>query len=404
MNLSKGWSWIYDSVFNPIVETNENDFVDLSMITHTQSNTVIYVGYEGDDILTSFIHENLSLITETFLKSQCGFIFQPALKNKSVLVDLELSDSLSYYFPTWAGLGLDIAYNLNAINQKEFYEAVCRLYGLENAESPMFLLVIADHPDKSITYPINANELLGDELNKIIGHIKLHIRKNLPRSENPISFYDPEGVAKRNRESEKKARKRYNAEDKFPEEASRISREVAEQIQTLLKGGQNKALLNIYSILLKQTKLYKPELLKKFNELNNTKTETPLSRLVVDCHYRIWLPDYNNLEIEMTPLPKALYLIFLNHPEGIMLHDLVDHKKEMLSIYGRITNSSSSSEIKKRINDMTDMSNNSVNEKCSRIKEAFITKMDNAIARNYYITGERGEAKKIILNTEFIHF
>ncbi len=43
-----------------------------------------------------------------------------------------------------------------------------------------------------------------------------------------------------------------------------------------------------------------------------------LSRLIVTEDLRIVLPDYQNMEIEMEPLVKAVYLLFLRHPEGIM--------------------------------------------------------------------------------------
>ncbi len=52
------------------------------------------------------------------------------------------------------------------------------------------------------------------------------------------------------------------------------------------------------------------------------------------------------------------------------------------------------------IDDVTDPTRNSINEKCSRIKQAFLREFDDSIARNYYITGERGEAKRILLSRD----
>ena len=54
-----------------------------------------------------------------------------------------------------------------------------------------------------------------------------------------------------------------------------------------------------------------------------------LSRLVVTSDYRILLPDYNDMEIKMEPLVKAVYLLFLRHPEGIMFKSLPDYRKEL---------------------------------------------------------------------------
>ena len=117
---------------------------------------------------------------------------------------------------------------------------------------------------------------------------------------------------------------------------------------------------------------------------------------------RIFLQDYNNMEIKMHPLSKALYLLFLRHPEGIMFSDLPNYRDELLHIYGMVSGRDSIDEIRRSIDDMTDPTRNSINEKCSRIKQAFLREFDDSIARNYYITGGRGEAKKILLPREMV--
>ena len=117
---------------------------------------------------------------------------------------------------------------------------------------------------------------------------------------------------------------------------------------------------------------------------------------------RIFLPDYNNMEIKMHPLSKALYMLFLRHPEGIMFSYLPDYRDELLHLYEMITGRDNRVDIRKSIDDMTDPTRNSINEKCSRIKQAFLREFDDSIARNYYIIGERGEAKKILLPIEMV--
>ncbi len=46
------------------------------------------------------------------------------------------------------------------------------------------------------------------------------------------------------------------------------------------------------------------------------------------------------------------------------------------------------------IEDVTTPLLNSINEKCARIRGAFVGQFDNHIAQHYYIDGLRGEAKK----------
>jgi hypothetical protein len=126
-----------------------------------------------------------------------------------------------------------------------------------------------------------------------------------------------------------------------------------------------------------------------------------LSRIHIQ-YGRIFLPDYNNMEIKMPTLSKAIYMLYLRHPEGIMFSYLPDYRDELLHIYGLISGRDSREDIRKSIDDVTDPTRNSINEKCSRIKQAFLREFDDSIARNYYITGERGEAKIILLPREMV--
>ena len=127
-----------------------------------------------------------------------------------------------------------------------------------------------------------------------------------------------------------------------------------------------------------------------------------LSRLVVTKDFRILLPDYSNMEITISPLPKAVFLLFLKHPEGILFKHLQDYYEELLDIYKQISNRVIESNIESSIRDITDPTNNSINEKCARIREAFLKQFDVAYAKHYYITGKRGEAKKITLPCELV--
>lgn len=129
-----------------------------------------------------------------------------------------------------------------------------------------------------------------------------------------------------------------------------------------------------------------------------------LSRLVITKDFRILLPDYNNKEIKMSPLPKAVFLLFLKHPEGIVFKQLHDYYSELMEIYKQLTNRVVEIGIRKSIRDLTDPTKNSINEKCSRIREAFLKEFDDRFAHHYYITGQYGEPKKIILPRELVEW
>ena len=58
--------------------------------------------------------------------------------------------------------------------------------------------------------------------------------------------------------------------------------------------------------------------------------------------------------------------------------------------------------LEQSIRDVTDPCNNSINEKCARIREAFVQNFDDRLAQNYYVTGKRGEPKRITLDKSMI--
>lgn len=131
-------------------------------------------------------------------------------------------------------------------------------------------------------------------------------------------------------------------------------------------------------------------------------TKPKLSRLVITKDMRIILPDYQMMEIKMEPINKAVYLLFLRHPEGIIFKHLPDYRKELAEIYQMIKPFGLTDRAIRSIEDVTNPCLNSINEKCARIRGAFISQFDESLAQHYYIYGERGEAKKISLSRDLV--
>jgi len=127
-----------------------------------------------------------------------------------------------------------------------------------------------------------------------------------------------------------------------------------------------------------------------------------ISRLIITKDYRIVLPDYQNMEIKMEPIVKAVYLLFLKHPEGIVFKCLPDYREELADIYNKLRPMGLSDRAIQSIEDVTNPLLNSINEKCARIRAAFISEFDDYMAKYYYIDGPRGEAKKIALPRDLV--
>ena len=132
--------------------------------------------------------------------------------------------------------------------------------------------------------------------------------------------------------------------------------------------------------------------------LNIVKGEPKLSRMVVTEVGRIILPDYNEMEIEMRPTAKALYLLYLKYADGIAFKDLPDYKDELMKIYAKVSNLSSGDAQREAVEALVDPFQNTINVTCSRVKEAFVSRFNNDLADYYVISGKRGESKKIKLN------
>lgn len=120
-------------------------------------------------------------------------------------------------------------------------------------------------------------------------------------------------------------------------------------------------------------------------------------QLIVTENYKVVLADGENTEVKMEPLVKAVYLLFLSHPEGIVLKCLSDYRKELTQIYLLLRPTGLTDRVLQSLEDVTNPTLNSINEKCTRIRKAFSGLLPQSIARYYSISGKRGEVKKIDL-------
>lgn len=171
------------------------------------------------------------------------------------------------------------------------------------------------------------------------------------------------------------------ADAAFSEEVTCLMQDVRDKIDRLRQQGVNEMVLR--SLLNPQMRL---------------------SRLHITGNGRILLPGYANQEIKMSPLVKSVYFLFLNHPEGIVFKSLPDYREELHDIYTRLSGRSSNEAVMQSINDVTDPCKNSINEKCARIREAFVREFDERLAKYYYVTGNRGEAKRVVLPEELVEW
>lgn len=198
-------------------------------------------------------------------------------------------------------------------------------------------------------------------------------------------------------------------EEAFEIAAESAAAEIREKLEKKLGHEQPAVVLSLLVQVLEHVRKGYPEMAYEIEDLlkdHFRKSDRPLSLLQLKTahagyDYKILLPDYD-LEIDMPRLPKALYLLFLRHPEGIFLHDLPDFQDELLGIYSKIASISDPDVLSTNISRLVDMTDNSVHVNCARIKKAFLSRMDDRIAHYYYVQGKRGERKRVHLPAEFL--
>ena len=120
-------------------------------------------------------------------------------------------------------------------------------------------------------------------------------------------------------------------------------------------------------------------------ELRSEAAKSKLSRLVITEDYRFVLVDYNK-EVELQPVHKAVYLLFLAHPEGIEFKRLAEYREELTRYYMATAKMMDKEKIIESVDHLINPLDNAINEKCSRIKKVFLELMDEYTASYYIIS------------------
>ena len=154
-----------------------------------------------------------------------------------------------------------------------------------------------------------------------------------------------------------------------PEEIARQIRRLIEQLQI---AGRNDLLLHAIGVPL-------------LEELRIEAAKGKLSRLVITKDYRFILEDYHQ-EVELQPVHKAVYLLFLAHPEGIEFKRLAEYREELARYYMATAKMMDKEKIIEGVDHLVNPLDNAINEKCSRIKKVFLELMDEYRASYYFIS------------------
>ena len=159
--------------------------------------------------------------------------------------------------------------------------------------------------------------------------------------------------------------------ERTPEE---IAAELASSVKELVAAGRKDLLLRAIGAPL-------------LEELRIEAARAKLSRLLITKDYRFFLVDMGNREVELQPVHKAVYLLFLTHPEGIEFKRLGDYREELTRYYMATAKMLDKEKIVDGVDHLVNPLDNAINEKCSRIKKVFLEMMDEYMASYYIISG-----------------
>ncbi|MBO4635128.1 MAG: hypothetical protein J5669_07130 [Bacteroidales bacterium] len=103
-------------------------------------------------------------------------------------------------------------------------------------------------------------------------------------------------------------------------------------------------------------------------------------------------------ELKIRPMAKSVLLLFLRHPEGIVLKRIGDYRAELTALYRRVTRSDDPSQAELRVTRILDLFSNELNVNISRVNAAVSGLVGREKEALYRVEGRSGTAKGIGLD------
>ena len=342
-----------------------------------EDNEIFYIENNYDEEANLFIKENIDLIREVLATKGLTFVYLP-----SISISKEMAEAMVAYYSANP--------NINSITNEDFK------HGLRND----FLLDYMVYPQNrsKITHGFcwynTATSLFKfkkmwyvfDYISFDGAEARQHPREVL---EEMLPELGTRKIWRKGPHSEGTIESDSLADDNFDEETKKILSEIQEKLNSVRLKGISEAIIAQY-----------------------VKPCPKLSRITISNDFTITLNDYNNTEIIMEPVVKAVFILFLRHEEGIYFKDLSDYRTELEIIYRAVKAKHNdiddkikmgfTPQISNSVKSLTNPFSNSINEKCTRIKEAFILHFHDSIASNYYIQGMRASEKIIKISRDLV--
>ena len=142
---------------------------------------------------------------------------------------------------------------------------------------------------------------------------------------------------------------------------------------------------------------------ERLKEIECIETAEPVD-LFIDKRFVIRMGGADGSILALRPLVKTLFILFLKHPEGIILKQRDCYREELEKIYGVISPNTDRDDVKARIARLVDLQDNSFSEKASVLNARLEELLPAGVASDYQIQGFNGCPRKIRLNPLLVHW
>ena len=126
--------------------------------------------------------------------------------------------------------------------------------------------------------------------------------------------------------------------------------------------------------------------------------------LYIDRQYTIRMGAPDGSVMPLRPLVKALFILFLRHPEGILLKQRDRYRQELEEIYSVISPATALEDVKARVGRLVNLQDNSFSEKASVLNARLEALLPAGTAEDYKIQGYNGHPRRIALNPLLVYW
>ncbi len=324
---------------------------------NTNETMVIFFDLGNNPIINQYIKSNIESIKQRFSEQYKNFVYLPSIEFSKINQEL-----LNFYIPYLDATAFNFRLLENEIGKvfsddpkisyKTDYQNILDYFGYSKDIKCGLLFF-----DYCNAYCIDCSDLtLKNNQDSFFVDLLLYFKTAREEEEqvdymicNPPNHYE-----------------------NLDEDALTKIREIQKQLSELKQNGQLLFALPVLKELLE-------------NETNTIDIDSE-NNLVIDENFRLLLPNFNNIEIQLSHLTKAIYVLFYNNPQGINIKNLYAYKKEIISIYAGISNQLDYDKMLQSIDDLIKPDSKAIYTHISRIKAAFYKQMDYKFADKFIVT------------------